>query len=78
VGHCGALATLDWGSEGARVADDGGQWGRRRSGEGVSSEKGKCSGKEVRQQVNKIIEWSLMCFEAQSGVGGARRSWQRR
>jgi hypothetical protein len=52
VGHCGALAALDWGSEGARVADDSGQWGRRRSGEEVSSGKGKCGGKEVRQRVN--------------------------
>jgi hypothetical protein len=34
VGHCGALAILDWGSEAARAADDGGQWWRRRSGEG--------------------------------------------
>jgi hypothetical protein len=56
VGHCGALAVLDWGSEGERVADDGGQWGRWRSGEEVSSGKGKYSGKEVRQRVNKITE----------------------
>jgi hypothetical protein len=45
VGHCGALAALDWGSKGARVADDGGQWWRRRSGEGVELGKGKCCAK---------------------------------
>jgi hypothetical protein len=56
VSHCGALAVLDWGSEAARAADDGGQWSRWRSGEGVSSGKGKYGGKEVRQRVNKIPE----------------------
>jgi hypothetical protein len=56
VGHFGALAALDWGSEAARVADDGGQWWRRRSSEGVSSGKRECGGKEVRQRVNKITE----------------------
>jgi hypothetical protein len=59
VGHCGALAALDWGSEVARVADNGGQWWRWRFGEGVSSGKRKCGGKEVRQRVNKVTEWSL-------------------
>jgi hypothetical protein len=61
VGHCGALAALDLGLEGARAADDSGQWGRRRSGEGVELRKGKCCGKEGRQQVNKITElpWSV-------------------
>jgi hypothetical protein len=45
--HCGALAVLDWGSEAAGAADDGGQWWQRRSGEGVSSGKKKCCGLEV-------------------------------
>jgi hypothetical protein len=58
VGHGGALVALDWGSEGAKAAGDGGQEGLRRSGEGVSSGKGKCGGKEVRQRVNKVTEWS--------------------
>jgi hypothetical protein len=61
-GHCGALVAQDRGSEAARVADDGGQWWRRRSGEGVSSEKRECGGKEVRQRVNKIIEQSSGMF----------------
>jgi hypothetical protein len=62
VGHCGALAALDWGSEAARVANDDGQWGRRRSSEGVSSGERECGGKEVRQRVNKITEWSSDMF----------------
>jgi hypothetical protein len=33
VGHCGALAILDWGSKAVRAADDGGQEARWRSGE---------------------------------------------
>jgi hypothetical protein len=44
VGHGGALAALDWGSEGAKAAGNGGQWRRRRSGEGSSSGKRKCYG----------------------------------
>jgi hypothetical protein len=61
VGHGGALAALDWGLEAARVADDGGQWWRWRSGEGASSGNREYGGKEVRQQVNKITEllWSM-------------------
>jgi hypothetical protein len=59
VGHGGALAVLDWGPEGARVADDGGQWGRRRSGEEMSSGKEERGGKEVQQRVHKITEQSL-------------------
>jgi hypothetical protein len=47
VSHYGALAALDWGSEAARAADDGGQWCWRRSGEGSSSGKRKCCGLEV-------------------------------
>jgi hypothetical protein len=46
VGHCGALAALDWGSEAERVADDGGQWCRRRSGEEVGSGKGNAVEKQ--------------------------------
>jgi hypothetical protein len=49
VSHCSALAALDWGSEAARVANDCGQWWRRRSDEGVSSGKRESDGKEVRQ-----------------------------
>jgi hypothetical protein len=59
VGHGGALAVLDWGLEGARVADEGGQWGQRRSGEEMSSGKEERGGKEVRQHVHKITEQSL-------------------
>jgi hypothetical protein len=59
VGHGGALAALDWGSEGARAADNGAQWGRRRSGEEMSSGKEERGGKEVRQHVHKITEQSL-------------------
>jgi hypothetical protein len=44
MGHGGALATLDWSLDGARVAGDGGQQGRRRSGESSSSKKRKCYG----------------------------------
>jgi hypothetical protein len=49
VSHYSALAALDWGLKAARAADDGGQWGRRRSGEGSSSGRGnamvwRCSG----------------------------------
>jgi hypothetical protein len=62
VGHCSALATADWGLEASRVADDGGQWWQRRSGEGVSSGKRECGGKEVRQRVNKITEQSSGVF----------------
>jgi hypothetical protein len=56
VGHGGALVTQDRGSEAMGATDDGGQWWRRRSGEGMSSGKRKCGGKEVRQRVNKITE----------------------
>jgi hypothetical protein len=49
VGHGGAVGALDWGGATAAAAVDGGQEGRRRSGEGVSLGKGKCGGKEVRQ-----------------------------
>jgi hypothetical protein len=49
VGHGGAVGALDWGGVKAAAAVDGGQEGRRRSGEGVSSGKGKCCGKELRQ-----------------------------
>jgi hypothetical protein len=59
VGHGGALAALDWGSEGVKAARDGGQWGRRRSGEQMSSGKEERGGKEVRQHVHKITEQSL-------------------
>jgi hypothetical protein len=59
VGHCGAVGVLDWSGAAAAAAVDGGQEGRRRSGEGVSSGNGKCSGKEVREWVNKITEWVL-------------------
>jgi hypothetical protein len=52
--RCSSSAGL--GSEAVRVADDGGQWWRRRSDEGVSSGKRECGGKEVRQRVNKITE----------------------
>jgi hypothetical protein len=38
--HCGALVELDWSSEVARAADDGGQWWRRRSGVARGREKG--------------------------------------
>jgi hypothetical protein len=55
VGHGGALAALDWGSEGAKAASDGGQWERRRSGEEMSSGK-EHGGKEVRQHIHKIAE----------------------
>jgi hypothetical protein len=44
------------------VTDDGGQWWRRRSGEGVITEKRECGGKEVRQRVNKITEQSSGVF----------------
>jgi hypothetical protein len=40
VSHSGALAALDWGSEVARAADDGGQWWRWWSGEARGREKG--------------------------------------
>jgi hypothetical protein len=40
VGHCGVLAALDWGSEGARVADDGGNGGGGGPVRGLSSGKG--------------------------------------
>jgi hypothetical protein len=59
VGHGGVLVAQDRGSEAMGVADDGGQWWRRRSGEGVSSGKRKCGGKEVRQRVNKITKQPL-------------------
>jgi hypothetical protein len=44
VGHGGALAALNWGSEEVKAAGNGGRWGRRRSGEGSSSGKRKCCG----------------------------------
>jgi hypothetical protein len=44
VVHGGALAALDWSLGGARAAGDGGQQGRRRSGESSSSEEGNCYG----------------------------------
>jgi hypothetical protein len=43
MGHGGALAALDWSLDGVRVAGDGGQQGRRRSGESSSSKKRKCN-----------------------------------
>jgi hypothetical protein len=49
VAHCGAVGALDWGGATVAAAADGGQEGRRRSDEGVSSGNGKCGGKEVRQ-----------------------------
>jgi hypothetical protein len=44
VGHDNAADALDWGPEVMGVAVDGGQWWRRRSGEGSSSGKRKCGG----------------------------------
>jgi hypothetical protein len=44
MGHGSALAALDWSLDGARVAGNGGQQGRRRSGESSSSKKRKCYG----------------------------------
>jgi hypothetical protein len=56
VGHGGALVAQDRGSEAMGAADDGGQWWRQRTDEGVISGKRKYGGKEVRQRVNKITE----------------------
>jgi hypothetical protein len=39
MSHCNALVALDWGSEAARVVDDGGQWWRQRSGEARGRER---------------------------------------
>jgi hypothetical protein len=58
VNHCGTVGALDWGGAAAAAAVDGSKKGRQRSGEGVSSGKGNCGGKEVRQRVNKVTEWS--------------------
>jgi hypothetical protein len=44
VGRGNAADALDRGSEVMGVAVDGGQWWRRRSGEGLSSRKRKCCG----------------------------------
>jgi hypothetical protein len=44
VGHYGAVGSLDWGGAIAAAAVNGGQWGRRRSGEVSSSGKRKCCG----------------------------------
>jgi hypothetical protein len=49
VGHCGAVGSLDWGGATAAAAVDGGQWGRRRSGEEVELRKGNSGEKEVWQ-----------------------------
>jgi hypothetical protein len=49
VGHSSAVGALDWVGATAAAAVDGGQDGRRRSGEGVSSGNRKYGGKEVRQ-----------------------------
>jgi hypothetical protein len=54
VGQGDALAALDWGSEGARAAGDGG----RRSGEEVELGNGNAGENEVRQRVSKVTEWS--------------------
>jgi hypothetical protein len=58
VGHGGALAALDWGSEGVKAAGNGGQWGRRRSGEEVELGKGNAGENEVWQRVNTVTEWA--------------------
>jgi hypothetical protein len=46
VDHNGVVEALDWGRATAAAAVDGGQWGRRRSGEGSSSGKGKAMEKK--------------------------------
>jgi hypothetical protein len=58
VGHCGAVGALDWGGAAAPAAIDGGQEGRRRSGEEVELGKGNAGEKEVQQRANKVTEWS--------------------
>jgi hypothetical protein len=59
---CSVVGALDWGRAMAAVAVDGGQWRRRSSGEESSSGKGKCGGKEVRQRVNQVTEWSWSAY----------------
>jgi hypothetical protein len=62
VGHFGVVGALYWGGATAAAAVDGGQWRRRRSGEESSSGNGKCGGKEVRQRVNQVTEWSWSAY----------------
>jgi hypothetical protein len=77
VSHCGAVGALDWGGATAAAAVDGGQEGRRRSGEGVSSGKGKCDGKEVQQRVIRSQSGRGARVKARRGAEGTSRSWQR-
>jgi hypothetical protein len=60
VSHYGALVALDWGSEAARAADDGGQWWQRRFGEARGREREMAVNLWLQEQKRGCI-WSLRC-----------------
>jgi hypothetical protein len=67
VGREGAVCASDQGWGVAIAAVDGGQWWRRRSGEGVSSGKRKCCGLGVLGGVKQVAEQQLSTPKGQEG-----------